>query len=126
VSSTYVLKRKEVLSEAANKTLTALHWLALKQAKPLLTVGGSVLSSIGGRLPLQDLLSITKDNGYKSHIFTYTWKVQSEPEEVIGGYARHQKEGLGPVRVQMALPCPITHVCCLVLLLPRRDSREGL
>jgi hypothetical protein len=34
--------------------------------------------------------------GYLSESLTYTWKVQSEPEEIIGGYARWEHEGRGP------------------------------
>jgi hypothetical protein len=37
--------------------------------------------------------------GYSTKILTYTWKIQSEPEEVIGGYKKNQEDGLGPVSV---------------------------
>jgi hypothetical protein len=100
ISSTYVPERKEDLPDLANKTLTALHWLALTQAKPLLAPGGSVLSSVGARLPLRSILAFAHDAGYTPDILTYTWKIQSEPQEVIGGYAGYQNEGRGPVRVQ--------------------------
>jgi hypothetical protein len=37
--------------------------------------------------------------GYSADILTYTWKIQSEPEEVIGGYKKNQEDGHGPVSV---------------------------
>lgn len=36
--------------------------------------------------------------GYLSEILTFTWKKQSESEEVIGGYAKWEQEGFGPFR----------------------------
>ena len=38
----------------------------------------------------------------KSEIFTYSWKVQAEPEDVISGYAAQEKAGLGPFRFYRA------------------------
>ena len=74
----------------------ALHHLALKQAYPFLRTGGRALSSIGGRVPLDTIIRLGRENDYASEILTYTWKVQSEPEEVIGGYAKWERAGRGP------------------------------
>lgn len=95
-SSTFVAERKEAIPEFVGRYLIALHHLVLKQAYPLLNPGGRVLSSIGGRIPLESILRLGNESGYSSEILTFTWKRQSEPEEVIGGYAKWEQQGLGP------------------------------
>ncbi|UHC17881.1 50S ribosomal protein L11 methyltransferase [Methylobacterium currus] len=97
-SSTFVSSRKEVTPGFVDRFLIKLHYLALKQAHPLLRNGGRVLSSIGGRIPLQVIRQLGVEAGYESDILTFTWKQQSEPEEVIGGYANWEREGFGPFR----------------------------
>ena len=37
--------------------------------------------------------------GYVGRVLGLSWKAQSEPEAVIGGYAEHQARGLGPVSI---------------------------
>jgi drug/metabolite transporter (DMT)-like permease len=95
-SSTYIDVRKEVLPEFISSNLLSLHYLALRQARGCLAKTGAVLSSIGGRIPLSAILNLAQESGYLGTILLYTWKIQSEPEEVIGGYAAWQKRGLGP------------------------------
>ncbi|MFE4857780.1 class I SAM-dependent methyltransferase [Streptomyces sp. NPDC056670] len=95
-SSTFITERDEEIPGFAEKNLVTLHYLALQQAHPLLRVGGRVLSSIGARVPLSEILALSGAAGYNGSILTYTWKVQSEPHEVVGGYAQWEREGLGP------------------------------
>ncbi|KAJ7871413.1 hypothetical protein B0H14DRAFT_2345199 [Mycena olivaceomarginata] len=95
-SATYVPGRTEEIPLVATANLLALHFLALCQAKPLLSPNGAVLSSIGGRVCIDILLEMAVEAGYSAKILTYTWKIQSEPEEVIGGYKKNQEDGLGP------------------------------
>ncbi|MFG3404964.1 class I SAM-dependent methyltransferase [Streptomyces sp. NPDC048142] len=95
-SSTFIAERSEEIPGFAEKNLITLHYLALQQAHPLLRVGGRVLSSIGARVPLSEILSLSSAAGYNGSILTYTWKVQSEPHDVVGGYAQWEREGLGP------------------------------
>ncbi|MEE1762772.1 class I SAM-dependent methyltransferase [Streptomyces sp. SP18BB07] len=95
-SSTFISERSEEIPGFAEKNLVTLHYLALQQAHPLLRVGGRVLSSIGARIPLSEILALSGAAGYNGSILTYTWKVQSEPTEVVGGYAQWEREGLGP------------------------------
>lgn len=95
-SSTFITERSEEIPGFAEKNLVTLHYLALQQAHPLLRVGGRVLSSIGARIPLSEILALSGAAGYNGSILTYTWKVQSEPTEVVGGYAQWEREGLGP------------------------------
>ncbi|WP_245654578.1 class I SAM-dependent methyltransferase [Streptomyces violens] len=95
-SSTFIAQRREEIPDFAEKNLITLHYLALRQARPVLRAGGRVLSSIGGRIPLSAVLALSGAAGYNGSILTYTWKVQSEPHDVVGGYARWEREGLGP------------------------------
>ncbi|MCS0634115.1 class I SAM-dependent methyltransferase [Streptomyces sp. LP05-1] len=95
-SSTFIAERSEEIPGFAEKNLITLHYLALQQAHPLLRVGGRVLSSVGARIPLAEILTLSRAAGYNGSILTYTWKVQSEPHDVVGGYAQWEREGLGP------------------------------
>jgi len=95
-SSTFIAERSEEIPGFVEKNLVTLHYLALQQARQILRVGGRVLSSIGGRIPLSEALALSWAAGYNGSILTYTWKVQSEPHEVVGGYAKWEREGLGP------------------------------
>ncbi|KAJ7929235.1 hypothetical protein B0H13DRAFT_2310700 [Mycena leptocephala] len=82
------------LIAAAGDILDPLATLCL--AKPLLSATGAVISSIGGRVSIDILLEMAFEAGYSADILTYTWKIQSEPEEVIGGYKKNQEDGHGP------------------------------
>jgi SAM-dependent methyltransferase len=95
-SSTFITERSEEVPGSAQKNLLTLHYLALQQAHALLRVGGRVLSSIGARVPLSEIMALSGAAGYNGTILTYTWKVQSEPADVVGGYAQWEREGLGP------------------------------
>ncbi|MFD9500173.1 class I SAM-dependent methyltransferase [Streptomyces sp. NPDC060035] len=95
-SSTFIAERSEEIPGFAEKNLVTLHYLALQQAHPVLRVGGRALSSIGARVPLSEILALSGAAGYNGSILTYTWKVQSEPHEVVGGFAQWEREGLGP------------------------------
>ncbi|KAJ7106576.1 hypothetical protein C8R44DRAFT_638240, partial [Mycena epipterygia] len=95
-SSTYVPGRFEDIPSVATENLLALHFLALTQAKQLLSPSGAVISSIGGRVSVAVLLKMAFEAGYKGEILTYIWKIRSEPEEVIGGYKKNQEDGHGP------------------------------
>lgn len=97
-SSTFIASRSEEIPEFINRYLITLHYLALKQAYTLLRNNGRILSSIGGRIPLDFIERLGEECGYSSEILTYTWKRQSEPDEVIGGYAKWEQEGYGPFR----------------------------
>lgn len=97
-SSTFIAERSEKIPGFVEKNLVTLHYLALQQARQVLRVGGRVLSSIGGRIPLSEILALSGAAGYNGSILTYTWKVQSEPHDVVGGFAKWEREGFGPFR----------------------------
>lgn len=79
--------------------LLELHYVCLVQARSfgLLHPNGAILSSMGGRVPIKTMLEVADAAGYTGRILTVWWKEQSEPESVIGGYAEHEQQGLGPV-----------------------------
>ncbi|RAH53495.1 hypothetical protein BO85DRAFT_381528 [Aspergillus piperis CBS 112811] len=78
--------------------LLDLHYVCLLQAKTfnLLTETGVVLSSMGGRIPIDTMLRLADATGFTGRILSMSWKVQSEPDSVIEGYATQQEKGLGP------------------------------
>lgn len=101
-SGHYLEKRVEVIPEFVHEQMLDLHYLALKQARDYLADKGAVYSTLGGRVPLGAFIKLGELAGLKSEIFTYSWKVQAEPEDVISGYAAQEKAGLGPFRFYRA------------------------
>lgn len=101
-SGHYLEKRIEVIPEFVHEQMLDLHYLALKQARDYLADKGAVYSTLGGRVPLSAFIKLGELAGLKSEIFTYSWKVQAEPEDVISGYAAQEKAGLGPFRFYRA------------------------
>ncbi|MDR3214394.1 MAG: hypothetical protein LBT71_10835 [Azoarcus sp.] len=95
-SSGHIPPRTEAVPERLRRNLLALHYVALLKAKPFLTPDGAVLSLVGGRIPLDVFQEMGRLAGYRSEIFTYGWKIQTDPEEIIGGHLRQQEEGFGP------------------------------
>lgn len=101
-SGHYLEKREEVIPEFVHEQMLDLHYLALRQARDYLSEKGAVYSTLGGRVPLSALIRLGELAEFSSEIFTYSWKVQAEPEDVISGYAAQEKAGLGPFRFYRA------------------------
>ncbi len=101
-SGHYLEKRIELIPEFVHEQMLDLHYLALKQARDYLSQNGAVYSTLGGRVPLSAFIKLGELAGLHSEIFTYSWKVQAEPEDVISGYAAQEKAGLGPFRFYRA------------------------
>ena len=101
-SGHYLEKREEAIPEFVHEQMLDLHYLALKQARDYLAQNGAVYSTLGGRVPLNAFIKLGELAGLRSEIFTYSWKVQAEPEDVISGYAAQEKAGLGPFRFYRA------------------------
>ncbi|XBS69127.1 hypothetical protein ABK905_22060 [Acerihabitans sp. KWT182] len=95
-SSTYIEKRNEFVPSFISKYLITLHYLALIEAKKVISSSGDILSVIGGRIPIKVMLETSKLAGYTGAIHLITWKKQSEPEDVINGYLEWENEGYGP------------------------------
>ena len=101
-SGHYLEKREEAIPEFVHEQMLDLHYLALKQAHDYLAENGAVYSTLGGRVLLNAFIKLGELAGLRSEIFTYSWKVQAEPEDVISGYAAQEKAGLGPFRFYRA------------------------
>ena len=101
-SGHYLEKREEAIPEFVHEQMLDLHYLALKQARDYLAENGAVYSTLGGRVPLNAFIKLGELAGLRSEIFTYSWKVQAEPEDVISGYAAQEKAGIGPFRFYRA------------------------
>ncbi len=101
-SGHYLEKREEAIPEFVHEQMLDLHYLALKQARDYLAENGAVYSTLGGRVPLSAFIKLGELAEFHSEIFTYSWKVQAEPEDVISGYAAQEKAGLGPFRFYRA------------------------
>ena len=101
-SGHYLEKREEAIPEFVHEQMLDLHYLALKQARDYLAENGAVYSTLGGRVPLNAFIKLGELAEFHSEIFTYSWKVQAEPEDVISGYAAQEKAGLGPFRFYRA------------------------
>ena len=101
-SGHYLEKREEAIPEFVHEQMLDLHYLALKQVRDYLAENGAVYSTLGGRVPLNAFIKLGELAGLRSEIFTYSWKVQAEPEDVISGYAAQEKAGLGPFRFYRA------------------------
>jgi methylase of polypeptide subunit release factors len=95
-SSTYVPPRREVLPPLVKRQMLDLHYLALAQAPDFLQPGGSVLSILGARVPLEVYLELGRLTGLEPSFLTFSWKHQADPEEIIREHARKQAEGFGP------------------------------
>lgn len=95
-SASHIPPRKEAVPESMRRNLLTLHYIALLKAKTFLNPGGAVLSLVGGRIPLDVFQKMGQLAGYRSEIFTYGWKIQTNAEEIIGDHLRQQEEGAGP------------------------------
>ncbi|MDR0528125.1 MAG: hypothetical protein LBG69_00685 [Zoogloeaceae bacterium] len=96
VSSSFVPPRSENIPELFRRNLLALHYVALLRAKDFLTPGGSTLSLLGARVPLEVFLEMGRAAGFRSEIYAYGWKAQTEAEAVFSGHIAQQQAGLGP------------------------------
>lgn len=95
-SAGHIPPRKETVPPLMRRNLLALHTIALQKARDFLTPGGAVLSLLGGRIPLDVFLEMGRLTGYRAEILTYGWKIQTDPEDIIGGHLKQQRAGFGP------------------------------
>lgn len=95
-SGHFLEKREEAIPGLVHRQMLDLHYLALIQAKGYLKEGGAVYSTLGARVDLDVFRELGSLAGYDAEIFTYTWKVQAEAEDVLTGYASQEGDGFGP------------------------------
>lgn len=76
------------------KYLLEPYYALLLQAKDVLTPRGSVICSIGGRIPYPVIEQVIEKAGFKSQELLTGFKVQTEPWEVLPGCADAEKDGV--------------------------------
>ncbi|HIH43225.1 TPA: hypothetical protein HA246_06285 [Candidatus Woesearchaeota archaeon] len=70
------------------------YYALLLQAKDVLTPRGSVICSIGGRIPYSVIEQVIEKAGFKTQKLLTGFKVQTEPWEVLPGCADAEKDGV--------------------------------
>ena len=95
-SAAFVPPRAEPVPAPVATWLLVLHHLLLEQAREALAPGGTVIATLGARVPLPVIAEMAEGAGYAASFLTYGWKVQGDPEDVIGTYAAWERRGLGP------------------------------
>ena len=70
------------------------HYSFLEEAKSALNLSGSAICSIGGRVPNNLLKEMVERLGYKYEELIAGFKRQTEPWEVLPGYAKAEKDGI--------------------------------
>ncbi len=90
-ASRYVAGSFDVNDEQARAYLLESHLASLIEAKESLNLNGSVICSIGGRVPYDRLISLVESTGYRFQELVAGFKVQTEPEEVLPGYAEAER-----------------------------------
>lgn len=74
--------------------LLAHQWHFLRQATTRLADNGSVVMALGGRVPYPVIEELFTSAGYELEGLYSKMKRQTQPEEVIAGYAEAEKEGV--------------------------------
>ena len=76
------------------KNLLAHQYLFLRQASDALNNGGEVIIAIGGRVPYTILERLFAENGFVPREMAAIFKLQTEPYDVLPGYANAEKNGI--------------------------------
>lgn len=74
--------------EEYRRYLLGMKYLFLKDAKDVLTERGSVVVNLGGRVPVDLVKQMFRECGYTYQELFRMFKVQSQPEEVLPGFAK--------------------------------------
>lgn len=91
-ASQFRIRDVEDTPELFQKWYLTLQFLFLKQAKQILNPGGVVINAVGPRVPYDVLKQIYPANGYSATELVSLYKIQSEPEDTLAGYARGEQE----------------------------------
>jgi hypothetical protein len=70
----------------------SLHYLCLRASYPRVRRGGGVLTSIGGRLPLEIAFDLHRSCGYAPELVVFDAKIQSEPDSMLPAYSAAEEE----------------------------------
>jgi methylase of polypeptide subunit release factors len=101
-SAAHLAARVEAVSESVRQNHLTLHALALAAARPRLAPGGVMLSTIGSRVPLAEIVEMSESAGFVAHPLTFGWKLQADADTLIATHAAHQADGFGPFRFYAA------------------------
>lgn len=91
-ASKFMARDVENCPEIFQKWLLTLQYLFLKQAKQVVKPGGVVVDALGARVPDGILQKLFTENGYQVTELAGVYKAQSEPEDVLEGYVKAEKE----------------------------------
>jgi hypothetical protein len=83
---------RQKVPELFNTHLLALHYLCLQQSHDRVRKGGGVLTSIGGRIPLEIIFNLHQVCHYSPELIVFDLKIQSEPETVLPEYCRAEEQ----------------------------------
>lgn len=75
-----------------DRTLLALQYHFLRQAREVLAPGGSAVIALGARMPAQVIQHLFHAAGLRMEELYTGFKIQTQPDEVIAGYARAERE----------------------------------
>ena len=93
-ASKFLERDVEGCPEIFQKWYLTLQYLFLKQAKQVLNPGGVVVNAIGARVPYEILEQLYSVLGYKTTELASVYKIQSEPEDTLPGYAQDEQNGV--------------------------------
>ncbi len=93
-ASKFMVRDYEDCPEVFKKWCLSLQYLFLKQAKQILKPGGVVVNAVGARVPYEILEQLYGSLGYKTSELTSLYKIQSEPEDTLAGYAKDEVDGV--------------------------------
>ncbi len=75
--------------------LLGSHYLALRNLKPFLAVGGGIMCNIGGRIPYELIVRMCRDLKYEVSRLVYELKMQSEADWNLRAYSKWEESNSG-------------------------------
>jgi hypothetical protein len=77
----------------SDRNLLTLHYNCLLGARARLRPGGWIVATIGGRVPWEVIREVFARAGFATELLHFGLKTQTEPEVVLPGYARAERNG---------------------------------
>lgn len=90
-SSNFFDAKLHSVPEIFDNYLLALHYLCLQQAHSRVRSGGGILTSIGGRIPLEIVFDLHHSCGYSPELVVFDLKIQSEPNLELPAYCQAEE-----------------------------------
>lgn len=89
-ASQFASRKTEDCPELFQKWYLTLQYLFLKQAKLVLNPGGVSVNAVGIRVPYEIVEQLYASLGYMTVELASVYKIQSEPEDTLLGYAQQE------------------------------------